>query len=184
LQTLFRDYSVFVVLAGIMIALGIATGRFLSPSNLLNVLEQSSILGIAAVGVTFTILAGGIDLSVGSVIALCGALTSGFIVRSGLPVFPAVLLGIASGVVIGAVNGTLVIRGRVQPFVTTLAMMAIARGLTLIYTAGRPISGMGDAFVFIGGGQIGPLPVPALIFVGIVILTHLVLNHTSFGIHV
>jgi len=184
IRRLVRTYSVFFVLLGIMLVLGLLSPRFLTYNNLMNILEQSSILGIAAIGVTFTIIAGGIDLSVGSVIALCGALSAGFIVRSGIPAGPAILLAIAAGGGIGAVNGGLIIRGRVQPFVTTLAMMAIARGLTLIYTQGRPISGMGDAYVFIGSGDIGFLPVPALIFVGVVVLTFWILTRTAFGIQV
>jgi ribose/xylose/arabinose/galactoside ABC-type transport system permease subunit len=157
-----------------------ASGRFLTVSNLLNVVEQSALLGIVAIGVTFTIISGGIDLSVGSIVALCGALASGFIVRNGIPVGPALLLAIGAGALLGLINGFFVVKGRLQPFVQTLAMMAIARGLTLIYTQGRPISGMGDGFTWIGG-MAGPIPVAAIVFVGVFALSHVVLQRTPLG---
>jgi ribose/xylose/arabinose/galactoside ABC-type transport system permease subunit len=158
----------------------LASGRFLSVGNLLNVVEQSSLLGIVAIGVTFTIISGGIDLSVGSLVAFCGALAAGFMARAGMPLAPALVLAILAGAGLGLVNGFFIVKGGLQPFVATLAMMAIGRGLTLIYTQGRPISGMGDSFTALGS-SIGPVPVPALIFVAIFVLSHIVLQRTPFG---
>lgn len=176
-------YSTLFVLLGLAVLFSVASGRFLSVGNLLNVVEQSALLGIVAIGVTFTIISGGIDLSVGSLVALCGALASGFMVRNGLGLLPALLLAILAGVVLGLINGFFIVKGGLQPFVQTLAMMAIARGLTLIYTQGRPISGMGEGFTFLGG-MIGPIPVAALIFVAVFAASHILLQATPLGAYI
>jgi ribose/xylose/arabinose/galactoside ABC-type transport system permease subunit len=173
-------YSTVLILVGLVLMFSVASGRFLSVGNLLNVVEQSSLLGIVAIGVTFTIISGGIDLSVGSLVAFCGALAAGFMARAGLPLAPALVLAVLAGAGLGLVNGFFIVKGGLQPFVATLAMMAIGRGLTLIYTQGRPISGMGDSFTALGS-SIGPVPVPALIFVAVFIISHIVLQRTPFG---
>ncbi|MFP4374826.1 MAG: ABC transporter permease [Spirochaetaceae bacterium] len=176
-------YSTVLILVGLAVMFSLASGRFLSVGNLLNVVEQSSLLGIVAIGVTFTIISGGIDLSVGSLVAFCGALAAGFMSRNGIPLAPALVFAVLAGAGLGLVNGLLVVKGGLQPFVATLAMMAIARGLTLIYTRGDPISGMGESFTAIGSA-VGPVPVPALIFVAVFILSHIVLQRTPFGAYV
>ncbi|MGM0673825.1 MAG: ABC transporter permease [Spirochaetota bacterium] len=176
-------YSTVLILAGLVFLFSIASQRFLSVSNLLNVVEQSALLGIVAIGVTFTIIAGGIDLSVGSLVAFSGALAAGFMARNGLPLAPALILAILAGAGLGLVNGFFIVKGGLQPFVATLAMMAIARGLTLIYTQGRPISGMGESFTFIGS-TVGPVPVPAVIFVVVFVLSHIILQRTPFGAYI
>ncbi|MFP4565514.1 MAG: ABC transporter permease [Spirochaetaceae bacterium] len=176
-------YSTVLILVGLAVMFSLASGRFLSVGNLMNVVEQSSLLGIVAIGVTFTIISGGIDLSVGSLVAFCGALAAGFMSRNGIPLAPALVFAVLAGAGLGLVNGLLVVKGGLQPFVATLAMMAIARGLTLIYTRGDPISGMGESFTAIGSA-VGPVPVPALIFVAVFILSHIVLQRTPFGAYV
>lgn len=173
-------YSTVLILVGLVLMFSVASGRFLTVGNLLNIVEQSSLLGIVAIGVTFTIISGGIDLSVGSLVAFCGALAAGFMARAGVPLAPALVLAVLAGAGLGLVNGFFIVKGGLQPFVATLAMMAIGRGLTLIYTQGRPISGMGDSFTALGS-SIGPVPVPALIFVAVFVLSHIVLQRTPFG---
>ncbi len=184
LKDFLRKYSVAMILLLMVIALSLFSWRFLRPSNLINISLQTSIVAIVAIGMTFTILTGGIDLSVGSVVALCGALASGFIVRNGFPLYGAIFLALFIGIMIGLVNGLLIVKGNIPPFVATLAVMAIARGLTLVYTQGRPVSGMGDNFVFWGSGKIGLLPVPVLILFIILVLSYIVLRHTRFGLHI
>ncbi|MFP4012138.1 MAG: ABC transporter permease subunit, partial [Spirochaetaceae bacterium] len=104
-------YSTVLILVGIVLLFAMASGRFLSTGNILNVVEQSSLLGIVAIGVTFTIIAGGIDLSVGSLVALCGALAAGFTARLGMPLAPALALAVLAGAGLGLVNGLFIVRG-------------------------------------------------------------------------
>lgn len=184
LKDFLRRYSVAVILLIMVVALSLFSWRFLKPSNLINISLQTSIVAIVAIGMTFTILTGGIDLSVGSVMALCGALASGFIVRNGMPIYGAIFVALFIGVGIGLLNGLLIVKGNIPPFVATLAVMAIGRGLTLVYTQGRPISGMGDMFVFWGSGKLGVLPIPVIILIIIFILSYIVLRHTRFGLHI
>ncbi|NBF41491.1 MAG: ribose ABC transporter permease [Spirochaetes bacterium] len=176
-------YSTLFILLGLVLLFSLTSGRFLRVGNLLNIVEQSALLGIVAIGVTFTIISGGIDLSVGSLVAFSGALAAGFMVRMGMPLAAALALAVAAGAALGFVNGFFIVKGGLQPFVATLAMMAIARGLTLIYTQGQPISGMGDSFTALGSNW-GPIPVPAVIFVVIFILSHIVLQRTPYGAYI
>lgn len=179
-----RRYSVFFLLGGLIVLLTILSGRFLSPGNLLNITLQSSVVAIVAMGMTFTILTGGIDLSVGAVVALSGAVASGLIVRNGAPPVVAIAVALLAGLAIGGVNGLLVVKGGIPPFVATLSLMAIARGVTLVYTQGRPISGMDDSYLHIGTGSLGVIPMPIVILAVVVLLSVLVLRYTRFGIHV
>lgn len=176
--------SPFVILLALLVLLSILTNRFLTVNNLLTVGLQTSIISIAAIGMTFTIITGGIDLSVGSVAALCGALAAGFAVRNGLPSYLAILLAILAGTALGAVNGALIVLGRMPPFVATLAMLAAARGLTLVYTDGRPVSGLDESFTALGTGHIFGVPTPFVILIIAAFLAHTLLRHTVFGLHV
>ena len=184
LKKILREYTVLIILVLLSVGIGLSSPRFLRLSNLLNIVQQSSILGIAAIGVTFAILSAGIDLSVGSVLGFCGAVSAGLIVRSGLPVPLAILLAMALGLAIGAFNGVMIVKGRLQPFVVTLAMLAMARGFTLLYTDGRPISGMPEAYTFIGSGSLGPIPMAAVIFLGVFGLSYLFLRYSRTGLHI
>lgn len=181
-QTLVR-YSTFVILLALVLLFSLVSARFLRVGNLLNILDQSALLAVVAIGVTITIVSGGIDLSVGSVVALVGAVSAGVIVRSGLPVPVGLLAGMALGLAIGAFNGVMIVYGRLQPFVATLAMMAIGRGLTLLYTQGRPISGMGEGYTILGG-SVGPVPVSVLILAAVLVLITVMFRSTPFGAYV
>ena len=120
---------------------------FISPNNLLNLLRQVAANGFIAFGMTFVILTGGIDLSVGSTLALSSALTAGLL-SNGVNALIAVVVGIISGGFLGALNGILISKGKMAPFIATLATMTIYRGTTLVYTNGNPITGIGDSFFF------------------------------------
>ncbi|MCK5315174.1 MAG: ribose ABC transporter permease, partial [Anaerolineales bacterium] len=137
----FRRLSVVIILLLICLVFALGSSDFLTTSNLLNVALQTSIIAIVAIGMTFTILTAGIDLSVGSVMALAGAVAAGLAVRQDLDTFTAIGLALLLGMVIGAINGLMIVKGGMPPFVATLAMLAMARGLTLVYTNGRPIAG-------------------------------------------
>ncbi|PTQ52790.1 MAG: Ribose ABC transport system, permease protein RbsC [Hydrogenibacillus schlegelii] len=165
------------------VALALTTPHFLTVNNILNVLRQVSINALIALGMTFVILTGGIDLSVGSMLALSGALAAGMI-HGGVPAVLAVALALFAGAAMGAANGVLVARGRLAPFIVTLATMTVYRGLTLVYTDGRPITGLGDAFGVIGRGYLFDLPLPVL-WLGLGFAgSYLLLNSTVFGRHV
>ncbi|MFA7567103.1 MAG: ribose ABC transporter permease, partial [Alkalispirochaeta sp.] len=128
LRNLLVRYSTFLILLFLVIFFSLVSSRFLTASNILNILDQSALLGVVAIGVTYTIISGGIDLSVGSLVAFVGAVSAGVIVRSGVSVPAGILLGLLVGTGMGFMNGLFVVYGRLQPFVATLAMMAIARG--------------------------------------------------------
>ncbi len=183
LQLLSR-FSVLIILLVLALFFALGSQDFLAPNNLLNIALQTSIITIVAIGMTFTILTAGIDLSVGSIMALCGALAAGLAAKSGLGTFAGISLALVAGVVIGAINGLLIVRGGMPPFVATLAMMAIARGLTLVYTNGRPISGIDETFIFLGNGKIAGIPVPIIIMIIVAIIAAIILRYTCFGLHV
>jgi len=177
---LLKHYSIIFAFVIICIALSFLSPAFLRVTNILNVIRQTSIYGIMAVGITFVILTGGIDLSVGSMLALSGIVLAGSI-KAGLPLFPVILLTLAVGTAAGLVNGLVITQGKITPFVATLGMMSIARGLTLIYSKGYPISGFSAEFRFIGGGSVFGLPFPIILFLITILIAWLVLNHTKFG---
>ena len=181
---LLSRFSVLFILLGMGLIFALGSEDFLAPNNLLNIALQTSIITIVAIGMTFTILTAGIDLSVGSVMALCGALAAGLAVKSGLGTFGGISVALMAGVLIGAVNGLLIVRGGMPPFVATLAMMAVARGLTLVYTEGRPIAGIDEAFIFLGNGKILNIPAPIIIMIVIAVIAAIVLRYTRFGLYV
>lgn len=181
---LLRRFSVFIILLAICAVFAASSGDFLTPSNLLNVALQTSIIAIVAIGMTFTILTAGIDLSVGSLMALSGALAAGLAVRQEWGTYPGIAAALLAGLALGAVNGLLVIKGGMPPFVATLAMMAVARGLTLFYTQGRPIAGLEENFIFWGTGRLLGIPVPVILLVVLTLIAHVVLRYTRFGLYV
>ncbi|WP_019997605.1 ABC transporter permease [Aureimonas ureilytica] len=174
-------------LAGLLVVsilMALASDNFFNLSNILNVLRQVSIVAVLAVGMTFVILTGGIDLSVGAVMALVGTLVAGLIVHSGLPAGVALPLGLLLGLAIGLFNGALVAWGRMPAIIVTLATMGMARGLALIYSGGYPISGIPSWISWFGIGRIGIVPVPVIIMVAIYAVAWLLLQRTAFGRHV
>jgi ribose transport system permease protein len=162
------------------IALTFLSDRFLTINNLLNVARQISINAIISVGMTLVILTGGIDLSVGSIVALAGSITAGLLV-GGSSIFSAILVGVVVGGFIGLCNGVLITRAKIPPFIATLGTMTAARGVTLVYTDGRPITGMDDVFRFLGGGYIGGVPVPVVIMVLIFMAVYIMLKKNKLG---
>ena len=167
----------FLLLA---LALSLLSNRFLQPANLVNILRQASINGIVAVGMTLVILTGGIDLSVGSVLAL-SAIVGADLMKKGTAVPLAVPVALAIGLALGMINGFIITRGKIPPFIATLGMLTVARGLTLMYTQGQPVTGLPEAFRFIGAGSIGPVPMPIVVAGLTFLLGHLLLTRTRFG---
>ncbi|MEE9616333.1 MAG: ribose ABC transporter permease [Anaerolineae bacterium] len=179
-----RRFSVFIILLTICLIFALTSSNFLTASNLLNVALQTSIIAIVAIGMTFTILTAGIDLSVGSLMALSGALAAGLAVRQGLGTYGGIGLALLAGLVMGVVNGLLIIKGGMPPFVATLATMAVGRGLTLVYTQGRPIAGIEKDFIFWGTGRLLSIPVPVILMAILTLIAFVVLRHTHFGLYV
>ena len=169
----------FIILVAIV---SILNPSFLEPLNLLNLLRQVAINALIAFGMTFVILTGGIDLSVGSILALSSALIAGMIV-SGIDPILAILIGCILGAVMGAINGLLITKGKMAPFIATLATMTIFRGLTLVYTDGNPITGLGEnyAFQLFGRGYFLGIPVPAITMIIAFAVLWVILHKTSFG---
>ncbi len=180
LKRILRSYGIVIAFVIICAAMTVLSPVFLTVTNVLNVVRQSSIFGIMAIGMTFVILTGGIDLSVGSILAVAGAISAGLL-KGGAGIFPIVILALVIGVGCGLANGLIITVGRIAPFVVTLGMMSIARSITLIYTKGYPISGFTGDFRFIGGGDILSLPFPIIVFLLTVIAAWLVLSQTRLG---
>lgn len=180
LSIIMKQYGIFVGFLLIVIVLSILSPAFLTTVNLLNIIRQTSIHGIMAVGMTFVILTAGIDLSVGSVLAFTGVLCADF-EHKGLPILIIIIVTLLIGAVLGFLNGVVTTKGKVTPFVVTLGMMSIARGLALIYSGGYPISGFGKPFRYIGSGYFLKIPVPIIIFALTLIIAAVVLRHTRLG---
>ncbi len=184
LATIVRRGMVFFILIGLVVLFSLTSDRFLTERNLVNILVQNAHIIVVTVGMAIVMIVGGIDLSVGSVAALCGAITAGLMTRSGLPVELAMLAGLALGFGLGVVNGAMVVFGKLPPFVATLAMLGVARGLTLVYTEGKPIAQLPDTFTFWGRGTVGPIPAPLIVWIVVVVLAWLLLTRTRFGLHI
>lgn len=170
-------------LAGLIIVIGVfwtISPYFLTVSNLLNIAEQTSINAIIAVGMTFVIIAAGIDLSVGSVVALSGVVLASAL-QSTIPAPLAILLGLGVGAACGLSNGLLISYGRLPPFIATLGMMSVARGVALFYTDGRPVSGFSPEFRSLATSEFAQIPVPVVLMIVIYALAYLVLNRTKLG---
>ncbi|WP_455174838.1 ribose ABC transporter permease [Azospirillum largimobile] len=168
----------------LMAVVAILSPSFLTVDNLLNILRQTSINAVIAVGMTYVILSGGIDLSVGSVLAFCGAVCA-WLVAGDMSIWLAIPISLLLGAGLGAVNGVVIGTGGVQPFVATLVAMTMLRGATLVFTDGRPITtGTGaaaDAFWSVGGGYLLGIPVPVVIAGVVFAVCGLVLTRTRFG---
>lgn len=170
-------------LLGLIALIGIfwiLTPYFLTVSNLLNITRQTSINAIIAIGMTFVIISGGIDLSVGSILAFAGVVTAGSL-SAGVPIFFAIIIGMLLGFFCGAVNGLLIAWGHLPPFISTLGMMSIARGGALLFTGGRPISGFSQSFRVFAEGRFLSVPMPVFIMILLYILGHFILTRTKLG---
>ncbi|MCC7526562.1 MAG: ribose ABC transporter permease, partial [Chitinophagaceae bacterium] len=174
-------YGIFIAFILICIILSIATPYFFTAQNIIIVLRQVSINGILAIGVTYVIIAGGIDLSLGSVLALTGVIAASFAHPGTFALAVPVLLALLVGMAIGAVNGLVITLGKVAPFIVTLGMMTIARGLALVWSDGRPVTNLSPAFNYIGGGDLLFVPVPILLFGLVIFISAVVLNYTRMG---
>lgn len=173
-----------IVLLILCVVMSILNDRFWTWGNIITVLRQTSINAIIAAGMTFAILIGGIDLSVGSVLAICGAIAA-TLISSGMDVVLVILLTLLLGLGIGLANGILISKGRLQPFIATLGTMTLLRGFVLVYTQGKPIttSGGADSAIFskIGTGYFLHIPIPIYIMILVFIIAYYILRHLRMG---
>jgi ribose/xylose/arabinose/galactoside ABC-type transport system permease subunit len=183
LPQLIARYGSLIMLVVLVVGMSLATPEFSRLSNLLNVARQVSIWAIIATGMTFVIITAGIDLSVGSLVALTACVAMTVIDRSGWDGV-GVLVGILVGGLGGAVNGALVAWARVPPFISTLGALTVFRGLALIVTHGVPIIKFEGNFRYIGQGVVWGIPVPILLMAAVVLVMQVVLRRTAFGAHV
>lgn len=191
-----KKYGIVFVLILMIIGISIVEPKFLRPNNIFNVLTQSSIYGIMALGLTLVIISKGIDLSVGSILALAGVIAASvgqastasakyFPNLGEMPIIVPIFVALAVGALSGAVSGGLIAKTNIPAFIATLGMMTIARGFALLYTSGKPISTLTPDFTKIGGvisfPIIGGIPVPVIIYVVMIAVTWILLNNTRFG---
>ncbi|WP_114286158.1 ABC transporter permease [Candidatus Halocynthiibacter alkanivorans] len=195
----FHKFSALLTLVILVVVFSFGNAAFLSVNNGLTILLQTSVIGLLGIGMTMVIITGGIDLSVGSVLALSGTVT-GMMVKSGLPVVPAMLLGVLTGAACGLFNGFVITKMRITPFVATLGMMLIARGFALQLTGAAPISRLGDAFGVLGNGALfriveqgnngfprvvfPGIPYPAILLVVVAVIAAYLLNRRQIGRHI
>ncbi|MBI4875548.1 MAG: ABC transporter permease [Acidobacteria bacterium] len=175
------QWGLILALALICAALWISLPGFLTVSNLVNLVRQISINGILAVGVTYVLLTGGVDLSLGSLVALSGVVAAAFARPGQFPVFLPVLMGVLAGAGCGAVNGIVITRLRVAPFIVTLGMMTAARGLALVASGGKPVSNLSREFTRLASAGVAGIPIPILVFCGVAVVSYLFLANFRLG---
>lgn len=177
-----QDYGAQIALVLLLIAVSIVSPEFRSLHNLLQLLRQSAINGLIAFGMTTVIISGGIDLSVGSTLCLT-ALIFANLVKCGTPVLLALLTALLLGLVLGLLNGLMIVKGKLQPFIATLVSMTAYRGISMIFSNGRPISGLGDSRIltFIGKGSLLGVPFPVWILLIVFGVFYFILHHTVLG---
>ncbi|MEY3109646.1 MAG: hypothetical protein RL079_331 [Verrucomicrobiota bacterium] len=182
-RNLLHRFGLLLVILLVGLFLSLSTDSFMSVANLTNVARQVSINGILAVGVTFVLLTGGVDLSLGSVVALSGVACATFAHPGDHSVFVPIAVGLLTGAACGLVNGTLVTLGGVAPFIVTLGMMTIARGLALIFSGGRPVADMSNELTALAGDLFG-IPIPVLCFAGVAAAAWFFLRNFRLGRHI
>ncbi|WP_042273482.1 ribose ABC transporter permease [[Clostridium] dakarense] len=183
-KKLLVEYKSLVGLLVLIFIVSLFSPSFLTVNNILNVLRQTSINAVIAAGMTFVILTGGIDLSVGSILGFSGAVAA-YLLASGQNILIAIIAALLIGGVVGFINGMLISKGKLQPFIATLASMTVLRGATLVFTDGKPITiGTNEAalaFGKIGGGSILGIPTPAFIMIVVFIVCYYILHQTKVG---
>ncbi len=191
-KQILQKYGIVFVLILMIAGLSIAEPAFLSRANIFNVLTQSAIFGIMALGLTFVIISKGIDLSVGSILAMAGVVAASLGQSSEatakyfpnlvqMPVIVPILAALAVGALAGAISGTLIAKTRIPAFIATLGMMTVARGMALIYSSGKPVSTLIPSLTAIGGKLFGVIPVPVIIYFIMIVISTILLNKTRFG---
>ena len=176
-----KKYGIYLALIILMVFFSVVTNSFLKPDNLFNVARQISMLGIAAVGMAFVLLLGGIDLSIGSQITLVNIVAAWLMVKAGVHPLPACVVSLAMSSAVGFINGWIIANIKMPPLIVTLASMTMLEGLAFIICNGIPIFGFPKGFSVIGQGYLGPVPIPVIIMAAILATGAFILNETFFG---
>lgn len=177
-------YGIYLVFILIFVAMSLARKAFCSPDNIVNILKQASIVSVIAIGQTFCLITGGMDLSASSVMALTGVCSAMYGLEEGTNMFMAVLMGLGVGMICGLVNGVIIAKFRVPAFITTLGMQQAARGMALLITNARPVFGLSKTYTFLGNGNLLGIPMLVIVMLVVVLAAWIVLEHTRFGRHV
>jgi inositol transport system permease protein len=191
LSGIFSKYGIFLIFAVMVLGASLLSPAFLSSTNLINIVRQMSVVGLIALGVTGIIVSAGIDLSSGSVVGLTAVVaaslaqspdnSSAFYPGLHLPLIVSVVAACLVGALVGLINGSLIAKTRIPPFIATLGTFTAIRGVANLYTSGRPISDLTDDYDFIGQGDVFGVPVPIIILVVMAVVTHILYAHTKFG---
>ncbi|AEM79457.1 ABC transporter permease [Thermoanaerobacter wiegelii] len=175
-------FGILLGLLALIIVFSVTSPKFFEIGNFMNILLQSSIIAISSFGMTFALIIGGIDLSIGSTIALAGTIIA-ILIQKGMPLTIALLGTLIVGIICGAFNGTLIAKAHIPAFIVTVATMGIFRGITYLLTGGVPISIDNKAFLYIGNGSLGMIPFPVVILIILFIFMQILLGKTRFGRH-
>lgn len=176
-----RQYGIFVVFITICLILSFISPQFLTVSNWTIIITQVSINALLAFGVTFVIITGGIDLSLGSMVAVTGVTAAMLAHPDTFPVVLPIFVALLVGLLMGAFNGLIITKSKIAPFIVTLGTMTIGRGLALILSKGRPVSNLSDSFNFIGGGTIFGVPFPIIVLIFVFVVCNIILKKTLLG---
>lgn len=177
----YKKYGIYIFLAVVFVFFAILAPNFLSYKNVINILRQVSMFGIVVIGVTFVMIGGGMDLSVGGQMAVVGMAAGYLMVNLQVNLFVASVLAVLLGCAFGAINGIVAIKLNIAPIIVTLSMMLILQGVAYLITGGYPITGMPEQFVVIGQGYVGAIPIPVIIFVLFIAFGWIVMNKTYLG---
>src|SRR5580692_6493179 len=191
ISSIFNKYGIFLIFIVMIVVASLLSPAFVSSTNLINIVRQMSVVGLIALGVTGIIVSAGIDLSSGSVVGLSAVVAASlaqspdnsraFYPALHLPLLVPVIAACLVGALVGLINGTLVAKTRIPPFIATLGTFTAIRGVANLYTSGRPISDLTDDYDFIGQGDVFGVPVPIIILVIMAVVTHILYAHTKFG---
>lgn len=179
-KSIIMKYKALLGFLVLCVVMAILSPRFLSVANIKNVLTQVSVNAIIAIGMTFVILTGGIDLSVGSTLAISGAVAA-TLIKGNCNIFVAIIAALIVGAIVGLFNGIFIAKGRIQAFIATLATMTVFRGVTQVYTNGTPVSKLGESFASIGNKELLGVPFPVVITIVVFFIAFYVLNQTRVG---
>ena len=177
-----NSQRILIVLIFLTIVMSLTINNFASLDNIMKIARQVAVYGIVSVGMTFVIMTGGIDISIGSTLAL-GGVVAGLLNSGGMPLLPSILLALLAGALVGAINGFLISYCRILPFVATLGMMNLIRGLALILSGGQAVWGLSEDFLAISASYVWFIPVPVIIMVTVFIIGHFLMHDFSIGRH-
>jgi ribose transport system permease protein len=180
-RSFLQDWMILILFVALIIIFSIASPTFRNPENLLNVIRQASFIAIVAMGEFFVILTGNMDMSISSIIGLVSIFFAGFAVRMGMPVSVAIGLVMIMAIIVGIINGSLVVYGKMPSFIATLVTMNVLKGIYFIYSGGLPISGLPETFNFLGAGYVGFIPFPVILMTVIALLLSVITQHTAIG---